>query len=162
MEKQALKKITPLRYVYHVSYASSRRQIEEKGLQGSHNWMYDANCVFAHNAGYPDWKWYPFCFDEPFYWEKTVDFDSRELDFLYFMLKYGYDFWQIDTRKIDNEWFIDQAGMDDFYEGISYPFLIMTIGSIPGEALRRFNFHETPRVMRGDGVAHVEGYFRAA
>ncbi len=162
MEATDYRKITPLRYVYHVSYASSRESIEKKGLIAKFSEMNDAKCVFAHNAGYPDMGWYPFCFDEPFYWEKTADFDSRELDFLYFMLKYEYDFWQIDTRKAGISWYIDKHGMNDFYDGINYPFLIMAFDDVPRDAIRLFNFHESPKVLRREGVAHVEGYFRAA
>ena len=162
MEKQSYKKITPLRYVYHVSSAVCREGIEKNGLLSAYSNMNKAYCVFAHNAGYPSMRWYPFCFDESFYWESAANFDSREYEFMYFMMKYGYDFWQIDTRKMDNEWFIDRFGMEDFYNGISYPFLIVTFDSIPRKAIRRFNFHETPKVLKREGVAHVEGYFRAA
>ncbi|NER10026.1 hypothetical protein SAMN06265375_101443 [Muriicola jejuensis] len=162
MEAPVYRKIAPLRYVYHVSYASCRDSIEKEGLLANYSKMNEAKCVFAHNAGYPDMRWYPFCFDESFYWEKSVDFDSRDLDFLYFMLKYGYDFWQIDTRKAGIQWFIDKHGMDDFYGGINYPFLITAFDDVPRYAMRLFNFHKTPLVLRGEGVAHVEGYFRAA
>jgi hypothetical protein len=162
MEKQSYKKITPLRYVYHVSYAFCREGIDKNGLLSAYSRMNDAYCVFAHNAGYPSMRWYPFCFDESFYWKEAAKFDSREYEFMYFMMKYGYDFWQIDTRKAGIEWFIDKHGMDDFYEGINYPFLIMAFDNVPRDAMRLFNFHESPKVLKREGVAHVEGYFRAA
>lgn len=162
MEKQSYKRITPLRYVYHVYYAFCRERIEKKGLLSAYSFMNDAYCVFAHNAGYPSMRWYPFCFDESFYWESAATFDSREYEFMYFMMKYDYDFCQTDTRKTDNEWFIDKYAMQEFYNGISYPFLIVTFDSIPRKAIRKFNFHETPKILKREGVLNVEGYFRAA
>lgn len=159
MEKQAYKKIMPLHYVYYVSHATCRESIEEKGLVLAYSDMNQGHGVFAHNAGYPDMKRYPFCFGEGFYWKSAAYFETRELQFMYFMMKYGHDFWQIDTH---NEWFIDHYGMKDFYQGVNCPFLIIMLDSTPREALPLFYFHETPKVSRRDGVAHVEGYFRAA
>jgi hypothetical protein len=72
-----------------------------------------------------------------------------------------FDFWQIDTQKINNEWFLDEVGMNDFYEGSRYPFLVVTFGKIPPQALKRFTFHKEPKIKINNGVAHVKGRFRA-
>jgi hypothetical protein len=52
--------------------------------------------------------------------------------------------------------------MNDFYEGSRFPFLIVTFDKIPPTALKRFRFHEEPKVIHFDGVAHLEGRFKAA
>lgn len=91
-----------------------------------------------------------------------MEFDSKEMEFLYFMKKYGYDFWRIDTWKIKHEWFLDNVGMQDFYGGSQYPFMIVAFNEIPAHALTLFTFHGEPEVSMGDGVAHMQGMFRAA
>ena len=163
MVKNYSKRVYPNRYVYHVSYPCSRDSILEKGIITNAKEMYgNRKAIFAHNASLPDYSWYPFCFDEYFFWEHSAKFDSIEYKFLYFMIKYGYEFWRIDTWKIKNYWYLDNVGMQDFYEGSNYPFMIVTFEDIPPQALKRFIFYGEPSVYRTEGVAHVQGRFRAA
>lgn len=160
-EKYTLR-VKTSRYLYHVSFAQHRESISKNGLLGRPSELNGfKKAIFAHNSSIPNYKWYPFCFDETFNWNFDVKFDNSFDDFAYQMNVNQFDFWQIDTHKINNEWFLDEIGMNDFYEGSKYPFLVVTFGNIPPQALRRFAFHEEPKIKINKGVAHVVGRFRA-
>jgi hypothetical protein len=150
------------RYVYHVSYRCSRESIKKNGLiGGSSEIIKYSNAIFAHNNPIPNYRWFPFCFDEVYNWNFDVKFNDSFDDFAYQVEKNNFDFWQIDTQKINNKWFLDDIGMGDFYEASRFPFLVVTFGIIPPQALKRFRFHEEPKLTYSNGVAHVQGRFRA-
>lgn len=54
------------------------------------------------------------------------------------MEKYCYDFWRIDTFDLKKDWFLDNGGMNDFYYGSQFPFLVVTFDNIPPTALKGF------------------------
>ena len=163
MEENYSLKVKPRRFVYHVSRSSHRESILKKGLVGCPRKINGfRNAIFAHNNPIPDYGWYPFCFDVGSSWDYSIDFEDPVDSFAYQMEKNGYDFWRIDTWEFKKEWFLDDVGMNDFYEGSRYPFLIVTFDNIPPTALKRFKFHAEPKVIRLDGVTHVEGRFRVA
>jgi hypothetical protein len=151
------------RFLYHVSYSSNRESIFKKGLIGCPKKINDfTNAIFAHNSSIPDYGWYPFCFDVGWEWDYSVKFDDPVDDFAYQMEKNGYDFWRIDTWQLKNKWFLDDIGMDDFYEGSQYPLFVVTFENIPPTVLKRYKIHAEPKIIRFNGVAHIEGRFRAA
>lgn len=159
-------KVKTNRFIYHVSLSCLRKSILKNGLLGYACEMYGfRNAIFAHNSAIPDYRWFPFCFDACFPWENSVNFINSEDNFesfAYLTDKYGYDFWRIDTWKIKNEWFLDDIGMDDFFEGSKYPFFVVTFDDIPPSALKRYEFHPEHKVIKLDGAAHIQGRFRAA
>ena len=126
------REIKTKRYLFHVSHPSSRMGIERKGLLISKNKTGTVpEGVYAHNIiTRPDYHWYPFVlFDE-------YEFGPIENN----PLKY-YDFWRIDTYKIPNKWFVDQALHsdlqhlnEDFYKNI----YVYTNERVPAEALTLF------------------------
>ncbi|KHJ37522.1 hypothetical protein PBAC_22400 [Pedobacter glucosidilyticus] len=159
-------KVKTNRFIYHVSHTGFRKSILKNGLHCNADEMYGfRSAIFAHNSAIPDYSWFPFCFDVCWFWEDSVDFvgskDNFE-SFAYLTEKYGYDFWRIDTWKIKNEWFLDDIGMNDFNEGSKYPFFVVTFEDIPPSALKRYEFHPEHKVIKLDGVAHIQGRFRAA
>ena len=150
------------RFLYHVSCSSNRESILKMGLIGSPKKINDfTNAIFAHNSAIPDYGWYPFCFDVGWEWDYSVEFDDPIDDFAYQMEKNGYDFWRIDTWQLKNKWFLDNIGMDDLYEGSKYPFFVVTFENIPPTVLKRYKIHAEPKIIRFNGVAHIEGRFRA-
>ena len=163
MEKNYALKVKPNRFVYHVSFESVRKSILKNGLIGNPKEINGyRNAIFAHNSAIPNYNWYPFCFDACYFWDSSIKFNNPTDDFAYHMEKQGYDFWKIDTWKLKKEWFVDDIGMNDFYEGSNYPFLIVTFDNIPPSALQRYKFHPEHKVTKFDGVAHFQGRFRAA
>jgi hypothetical protein len=167
MEKQNYTlKVKTNRFIFHVSESFNRKSILKNGLSGCALEMYGfRSAIFAHNSAIPDYNWFPFCFDVCWFWKQSVGFvgsNDKFDSFAYLTEKYGYDFWRIDTWKIKNEWFLDNIGMDDFYEGSKYPFFVVTFDDIPPSALKRYEFHPEHKVIKLDGVAHIQGRFRAA
>lgn len=151
------------RYVFHVSCSSNRESIAKKGLIGCPKKINGyTNAIFAHNSAIPDYSWYPFCFDVTWDWDYRIQFDDPTDAFAYQMEANGYDFWRIDTWQLNNKWFLDNIGMDDFYGGSQYPLFVVSFQNIPPYALQRFKFHPEPKVIQLNGVAHIQGRFRAA
>jgi len=151
------------RFLYHVSDSHNRERILKMGLIGCPKKINGfTNAIFAHNSSIPDYSWYPFCFDVGWDWDYSVKFDDPVNDFAYQMEKNGYDFWRIDTWQLKNKWFLDNIGMDDFYEGSQYPLFVVTFENIPPTVLKRYKIHAEPKIIRFNGVAHIEGRFRAA
>ena len=163
MEENYALKVKPRRFIYHVTCSSHRESILKKGLIGCPKKINGfRNAIFAHNSPMPDYSWYPFCFDAGWGWDYSIKFEDPVDSFAHQMEQNGYDFWRIDTWNFKKEWFLDDVGMDDFYEGSRFPFLIVTFDNIPPTALKRFRFHAEPKVINLDGVAHLEGRFRSA
>lgn len=150
------------RFLFHVSLKKNRKSILKKGLIGHPEEINGyTNAVFAHNSSIPAYRWYPFCFDVDWYWDYSMTFDDPMDDFAYQMKKNGYDFWRIDTWQLKNRWFLDNVGMNDFYEGSNYPLFVVTFDNIPPYALKRYKIHAEPKIIRLNGVAHIEGRYRA-
>lgn len=155
------KKVVPRRYVYHVSYKANRSSILNNGLIGSNcTTIKYRNAIFAHNAITPDYSWFPFCWDVCYDWDFNVKFKNPNLDFAHNLSRYGYDFWQIDTKMLPHEWFVDTPAQDEFLDGSKYPFFIVTFGRIPPGALQLYKLHLEPKVTINNDVANIEGYFR--
>ena len=163
-----LKKTRTNRYLYHVSAKCFRKQIFENGLIGKPSSIHKnlKNPVFAHNRSIPDLIWYPFVMDISWDW---IPFDNYRIitESKYDYLKYqcigkGYDFWEIDTYKMNNvDWYIDFVAVDDFLDGLNYPYYVVTEGWIPPSVIRLYQFHEKNSLKVKNGVAHIEADFRA-
>ena len=164
MKKNYTLKVKPRRFIYHVAHSNTRQSILKKGLVGCPQEINGfRNAIFAHNSVMPNYSWYPFCFDAIFDWDLDSPLFEYVCDgFAYEMEKNNYVFWRIDTWKFTKDWFLDDIGMHDFYGDSKSPFLIVTFDNIPPTALKCFKFHAEPKIIRYDGVAHVQGRFRAA
>lgn len=162
-------KIRTDRYVFHVAYNFSREGISKRGILSSSGRHYD-DLVFAHNGNYPTMDWYPFCFDEGWSWNMNFRWVERDPEtyFKEVMRLYGdgetysgYDFWQIDTKKLGKQWYIDEPAHKDF--GYWHkPLYVYCEGDIPADCIRLFQFHEFVRTVSRDGVTSVLPEFRPA
>ncbi|MDD5648957.1 MAG: hypothetical protein PHF86_00825 [Candidatus Nanoarchaeia archaeon] len=116
-DKVAGKKIIPNRFVYHISIPEFRKEIYEKGLiakvgESYSGWAQDKDkiisAIFATNS-----------------FEEAIKNLTPEI----------IDCWEIDTFKIDNEWFIDKH-----FENFSKNPHIVTFENIPIEAIKIIKF----------------------
>lgn len=116
-------KITPQKYVWHVSPKRNRQSILNFGLNAE---LSEHKCVFANNQSRNIDFFYPFCVD--IYYECFRDEDYLE-----------YDYWRIDISKVNGIWYIDpnmKNGPKEFM-GSSRNFIV-TESSVPAEALTLF------------------------
>jgi hypothetical protein len=163
-----LKKVNPNRFVYHVTSETFRDQIFRNGLIGKSSLAHVnfKNPIFAHNLSVPNLNWYPFVLDSIWNWDTMDDFkllNTSQYDYLKLQcMTKGYDFWQIDTRKLKNkQWFIDEVATNEFLNGINFPYYIVSEGNIPSYAIKLYTFHEEPSIKFYNGVAHIESDFRS-
>lgn len=142
------------RFVYHVSHERHRASIDNEGLN-TYKSCAPKPAVYAHNEPYPHLGWYPFCFDELYNWGYFGD-DFFELNNRYL----GYDYWQIDTRKLKNEWYIDDIANEEFqdvtYRDYNPRRYILTFDPIPRGAIKLFRFQRDKEIIvRRENVIHV-------
>ena len=76
------------------------------------------------------------------------------------MLTVGYDFWQIDTKKLNRKWYIDipKKKYGEFF--YASPLYIYTEGNTPPDVLKLYTLYPEPAVFKTDGVAHITSDFR--
>ncbi len=99
------KRYRPNRYLYHVSYGGTLNVNEENVLYKRLSIATEGICgkekglggVWANNQIKRVNHLWPICFD-------SWDCDSHES---YLKMLYKYDVWQIDTKLIDNIWYLD-------------------------------------------------------
>ncbi len=155
MEKYK-KKITPRRYVYHISKNVFRNSIIKSGLIGKSNSTIGyTNAVFAHNNCDDLLLWYPFILD---IWDLTVKTGGKTITKVYTIL--NYDVWRIDTGKITNEWFIDNVAQNDFLDKSEYPFYIVTFENIDPSALKLVDLENPLKIFNKNGVTHIVNEFK--
>jgi hypothetical protein len=106
------RKIKTNRYLFHVSHPTNREGIQNYGLfVNEKDYSVIPNGVYAHNLlTQPDYNWYPFVMFGDYDSGCINDNDPLKL----------YDFWRIDTQKIENDWFIDYAARYDFGPEMGY------------------------------------------
>lgn len=108
--KAEWKRYRPDRYLYHLSYGGTLNVNEENLLYKRLSIATEGICgkekglggVWANNQMKRVKHLWPICFD-------SWDCRSHE-DFL--KMLYRYDVWQIDTKQIDNIWYLDPNLMD--------------------------------------------------
>jgi hypothetical protein len=158
-------KIKPRRYVYHLTCSENREFILLEGLKANSKNGYYRNAVFAHNTNKLTDCWYPYVLDqyeimfgvikEP---AKLMNFGSWiEQDFI----TMKYDIWRIDTYALNRTWFIDNLAMNNFMNGVNYPYYIMSYGDIPTSAIKLVDlFQPFDFQMMEIGVAHISSHFK--
>jgi hypothetical protein len=103
------KKIKPLRYVFYVAHPDQRETIKRKGIPIEKNTFESKRPegVYVYNdKRIPDYSWYPFIFFDFYDSELAAFYDGGPLKL--------YDYWRIDTSKINNNWFKDEWYKLDF------------------------------------------------
>lgn len=147
-------KITPRRYIYHISKKCYRNLIIKEGLIGKSNSIIGyKNAIFAHNTPQRLNFWFPYILDR---WELDLDGFKTPLE-KFIILK--YDVWRIDTRKIINEWFLDNVAQEDFLNGSKYPFYIVTFENIHPSALKLVDLKNPLKIFYKNGVTHIVNEF---
>ena len=126
-EEVAAKPIIPLPIVYHESKRSNRESILKNGLKPN------VGSTYSSWAG-PDKKIIPAIFAV-----NTKDMYAQINGSPYFWK--NQDIWAIDTRKINNEWFVDNHS-----EGMGFDNSdIVTFTDIPPTAIRYLMPRAMPR-----------------
>lgn len=140
------------RFVYHVSYWGFRKSISKYGLllHGKYG-RYDESAIFANNSPYPRYHWYPFVLDG---WDWSVgekfSFLNEESHDWFIRHASYYDFWQIDTKAIPNQWYRDDATDLD----IAFP--VVTFENIPPHALKLYKLqNDSINLVCTNGVISV-------
>jgi asparagine N-glycosylation enzyme membrane subunit Stt3 len=136
-----IKKINPLRFVYYVGHPYLREEIKRKGIQIEKN-QFDSSKkpkgIYVYNEKrQPDYSWYPFFFFDFYDYEFAESYDNDALRM--------YDYWQIDTSKIKNNWFKDNWFRRDFdvFKGDDRNYnYIYTDTDIPASAIKLFRFQQ--------------------
>ena len=148
-----IKRIIPQKYVWHLSPRRNRKSIMKKGLISS---LSEHNCVFANNQSVNIDLFYPFCVN--IYYDRINEEDYLE-----------YDYWRIDTSKIQATWYIDPnlSNGPREYMGKNENFIV-TETSIPPNALKLYRidpqFLRTYKIYRvwtelEDGVIEIWCYW---
>lgn len=160
---QYSKKITPRPYVYHISSFRNRASIQKNGLLGKDNSIIGyKNAVFAHNTCEVSFDWHPFNIDfmeACFSGRLHYGLESEDPILLYF-IALGYDVWRIDTRALKQNWFVDEIAQEDFLDGMSYPYYVVTFGNIPPSALKLVDIENPIKCYVNNGVANIVNEFR--
>lgn len=129
------RKVNVNRYLFHVSHPYTRESILEKGLlvSGRENSIITRG-VYAHNLiTEPDFSWYPFILFGEYDFENINGINPVRM----------YDYWRIDTSKLNNNWFIDFAARYDFDFVLGYDprsMYVYTDENIQADALTLFRF----------------------
>jgi hypothetical protein len=137
MKALPISKIKTNRYLFHVAHPISREGILKWGLltNGKENSVIPEG-VYAHNLlSKPTYDWYPFVLIGDYDNELGKIYGNEPLRL--------YDYWRIDTHKIDNEWFIDYAARGDFKVLLGYDpkkMYVYTTKDISLRALTLFRF----------------------
>lgn len=146
------RKIKTNRFLFHVSHPSCREGIQKYGLlvnEKSYSEIPDG--VYAHNLlTEPDYHWYPFVLIGDYDPGCINDKDPLKL----------YDYWRIDTRKIENNWYIDYAGRYDFGHLIGYDpkdMYIYTDKDVSIRALQLFRL-QNDKTWQFEGVKGAVHY----
>ena len=158
------KVINPQRYVWHISYRSVQRsfraipgdfslreKIRKEGLIYKKDWA-----VFAHNGLVKPEFIFPFCIDH-FSFGDSVNTVMNTMT--------SYDFWRIDTMRLNGEWYVDPLMTSDIekrYPKMNKHWFICTRQNIPPTALKLFTFKEENldeigklKINHYDGVTSV-------
>lgn len=138
------KVLTPQRYVWHTTYRSLKRtftaipgdftlreKIRKEGLIYKEAWA-----VFAHNGLVKPEYIFPFCIDH-FSFGDSVKKVMNTMT--------SYDFWRIDTLRLNGEWYVDPLMSSDIekrYPKMNKHWFICTKQNIPPTALKLFTFKE--------------------
>lgn len=163
MEKNYQQRITPQRFVYHLTSKSNRLSIAKKGLIGhSTQSIGYQNAIFAHNHCKPSCLWYPYILDvydsNP---NQTIKFLNDENFIVTDFALMNYDVWKIDTKAIKNEWFVDNVALKDFLAGSWYPYYVVTFRDIPASALKLIDYLNPYGFFHKKGeVAHVFSQYK--
>jgi hypothetical protein len=170
-ESYELEPINVKRFIWHVTPKKNRANIFLNGLLPSENnnvnrplpdkHRPNKGLLFANNLNHDLMNMWPvrFQYDQGFgfyeYGWKTV------LMMVNHTMGCGFDFWRIDTKKTDAQWFVDPIlagewwgwGLDSKYHYVCTP------DRIGVEALALFEFEPEYAgksfIKRGDGVAHI-------
>jgi hypothetical protein len=134
------KKINPLRFVYYVADVELREEIKRKGIKikKDHFKSKKPERIYVYNEKrQPDYSWYPFFFFDFYDYEfaNDIKYDPVRL----------YDYWQIDTSKIENKWFKDDwaiGNLIDFKSNDPNHNYIFTDSDIPASAIKLFRFQQ--------------------
>jgi hypothetical protein len=165
---ESLRKVTPRRFVYHVTRRLRRESIAKHGLIARERDYLGGKTVFAHNSNQLDRDWYPYCFDV-FYFtpdgtskvQSQIINDDRCVvtNFVYLL---EFDVWRIDTHKLKRDWFIDNHACFDFLQKINIPFYVFSYGDVPVSALKLIDLEKPIDIFykESEGVAHVINHFR--
>ena len=158
------KVINPKRYVWHTSYRSLKRtftaipgdftlreKIRKEGLVYKKEWA-----VFAHNGLVKPEYIFPFCIDH-FSFGDSVKTVMNTMT--------SYDFWRIDTLRLNEEWYVDPLMSSDIekrYPKMNKHWFICTRQNIPPTALKLFTFKDDNlddigklKINHYDGVTSV-------
>jgi hypothetical protein len=163
-----LRKVTPRRFVYHVSRKSVRDSIAKHGLIARHYDRIGGNAIFAHNSNQLDRDWYPYCFDVFYFTPRGTGKNKSQIinddkpvvtNFVYLL---EFDVWRIDTHKLNRNWYIDNAACYDFMQKLNIPFYLFTYGDVPPSALKLIDLEKPIDIFynKTKGVAHVINHFR--
>jgi hypothetical protein len=139
------KKVSPSRYLYHVSNQDFRPFIEKQGLlpQGKYrteNGMLPA--LFAHDCkkGKPGVNWYPFVMDyiESISDERHLYHQFKNFNFRRLIKLQGFDVWCIDTHFLQNTWYLDEPLFFEFkpFFTTKPPKYLVSFEAVAREALR--------------------------
>ena len=132
MKKNYTLKVKPRRFIYHVAHSNTRQSILKKGLVG---------CPQEING-------------------------FRNAIFAHNSVMPNYSWYPFCFDAIF-DWALDSPLFEYVCDGFAYEmeknnYVFWRIDNIPPTALKCFKFHAEPKIIRYDGVAHVQGRFRAA
>ena len=164
--------ITPLPYIWHVTNPSNSLGIHANGLEVRGNYSGE-KLVFANNMIVPNqYAFALLSYAGDIYSstpkkvcsinnEETIYMDPDfEPAFEDTCAHYGYDYWQIETSKINCNWWVDLAYDSDWAAFGGRDYYIYTNISIPRNAIKLFRFREydTCSHHKGsvDGVYHAK------
>jgi len=156
-------KITPRRFVYHMTSRFNRSLILKKGLLASSSeGIGYKNAVFAHNTKMLSDLWYPYVMDHwAWFGDNTRIIHSEDPLLDQFLHFHCYDIWRIDTRKFKRDWFIDNVAGDDFLRNPKSSYYIVTFGNITVDEIKLVNLEKPVNIhYTQNGVAHVTSQFR--
>ena len=144
-------KISPKKFIVHVSCSSNRKTINSQGITAKialHKFMQKG--VFAHNSMHPDLHWYPL--------NSYEDIGGGSV----FSKLDMYDFWVIDTSIASNNWFLDTIGENDFLKirrdfHLTKGLYIMTKEDVPRNAIKLYKFQTDEYWdQKGYGAHHFQ------
>lgn len=149
-------KAKPRRYVYHVSYPCNRLSIYEEGIRPHPTLDNKYTLLFVNN--------HPLEFNLMEFWPLPIDWYDRTGNYGNVsdkVFKSQYDYWRIDTKKVDVEWYIDPYMKADFkyYCNESKPNCFLctpTLIPISALDLMEFDLHGYNRFGQAYNYEHPE------
>ena len=163
--KNYTSKIQPRRYVYHLTHSENREFILRKGLKANSSKGFYKNAVFAHNTNQLTHYWYPYVMDQYDIMFGMVKQKVKLMNFASWLeqdfVTMKYDIWRIDTYALNKNWFVDDIAINNFLNGIKYPYYVMTYGDIPPSALMLVDLFQPFDIeMVESEVAHIVPHFK--